>query len=44
MTRPTKANQKTGCAIYLRVSSTEQADEQNLDAQAKHCREYASRF
>lgn len=32
---------KTGCAIYLRVSSTEQADEQNLDAQEKHCREYA---
>ena len=32
---------KTGCAIYLRVSSAEQTDEQNLDAQEKHCREYA---
>src|SRR5580698_8223416 len=39
--RMTKANQKTGCVIYLRVSSSEQADEQNLDAQEKHCREYA---
>src|ERR1700761_817854 len=39
--RLTKANFKTGCAIYLRVSSSEQADEQNLDAQEKHCREYA---
>jgi site-specific DNA recombinase len=36
-----RANQKTGCVIYLRVSSSEQADEQNLDAQEKHCREYA---
>jgi site-specific DNA recombinase len=41
MTRLTKPNQKTDCAIYLRVSSAEQADEQNLDAQEKHCREYA---
>jgi DNA invertase Pin-like site-specific DNA recombinase len=41
MTRRTKLNQKTSCAIYLRVSSSEQADEQNLDAQEKHCREYA---
>jgi site-specific DNA recombinase len=41
MTRLTKPNQKTACAIYLRVSSAEQADEQNLDAQEKHCREYA---
>jgi site-specific DNA recombinase len=41
MTRLIKPDQKTACAIYLRVSSTEQADEQNLDAQEKHCREYA---
>src|SRR5579872_2873315 len=39
--RLTKATLKTGCAVYLRVSSSEQADEQNLDAQEKHCREYA---
>jgi site-specific DNA recombinase len=43
MTRLTKANQKTACAVYLRVSSAQQADQQNLDAQEKECREYAKR-
>jgi site-specific DNA recombinase len=32
---------KTGCVVYLRVSSTEQADQANLNAQESHCREYA---
>ena len=32
---------KTGCVIYLRVSSTEQAEQLNLNAQEMHCREYA---
>jgi site-specific DNA recombinase len=32
---------KNGCALYLRVSSSEQAEQMNLDAQETHCREYA---
>lgn len=32
---------KTGCALYLRVSSTEQSTEVNLDSQEGRCREYA---